>query len=125
MKLENFNEAFERMGATPLTEADNTQKKEIVKDRFEKLSKLKDLTVKSIQSVDLNDLEKFRNYVTVLDWIRRLVQAFKDNANDDDRKFANKVKWADHYIGQIADAVSKGQLVHESLLKESLNYIDK
>lgn len=126
MKLNNFNEAFERMGATALNEADDKaeQKKNILKNRIEKLSGLKEVATKAIQNIDLvNDLDKFKNYLTILDWIVKLLQSFKNLNSSDYREFSQKVRYADYYMNQIADSINKGKLVHESLLKESLNYI--
>ena len=45
--------------------------------------------------------------------------------NEHDSSFMKKLKVADSYIEQMAKAIQSGQTVHESLLKESLNYIDK
>lgn len=126
MKLNNFNEAFERMGTTALNEADDKaeQKKNILKSRIEKLSGLKEVATKAIQNIDLvNDLDKFKNYLTILDWIVKLLQSFKNLNSSDYREFSQKVRYADYYMNQIADSINKGKLVHESLLKESLNYI--
>lgn len=128
MKLTNFNEAFERMGNTVLNEEEISaqRKKELLNSRLENLSKLKEMTLKALQSTDLsNDIEKFKNYVTVLDWIGKLIQSFKDILNANYKEFSTKLKYSDHYIKQIASALNSGQRVHESLLKESLNYICK
>lgn len=92
---------------------------EVVQDRFEKLNNLKNAVTKSLSGIDvMNSLEKFKNYVTVLEWIRRICAGLK-NSNGD----AEKLKYADFYIDRITQAVESGQPVHESLLKESLEKI--
>ena len=128
MKLENFNEAFERMlqdnQKQILTEA--ADRKDAVNNRFEKLNKLKEVTVKSLSNLDLSrDIDKLNNYATVLDWICKLCKSFKNLSNENDNNFIKKLKYADQYIEQIAKAIQGGQVVHESLMKESLNYLEK
>lgn len=123
MRLNDFNESFERMA---LNEDIINNKSDEVKNRYDKLSKLKELTVKSLSSLDVfKDMDKVKNYVTVLDWICKIVKSFKNMNNENDSSFMKKLKVADSYIEQMAKAIQSGQTVHESLLKESLNYIDK
>lgn len=131
MKLENFNEAFERMGDTKseaLNEAlnESADRRQILAKQFDKLNNLKQIVTKSLTNVDvMRGMDKLQNYITVLEWILRLGREFTGLESADDRTFSTKMNYADHYIGQIANSLESGQLVHESLLKESLNYVCK
>ena len=131
MKLENFNEAFERMGDTKseaLNEAlnESADRRQILAKQFDKLNNLKQIVTKSLTNVDvMRGMDKLQNYITVLEWILRLGREFVGLESADDRTFSTKMNYADHYIGQIANSLESGQLVHESLLKESLNYVCK
>ena len=130
MKLSQFNESLERLGEVRLTEANEdsmSKRKEILKSRFEKLEQVKQLIAKSLQNIKLStDIEKFSNYVTVLDWIYKISAPLKNLATvSTDKEFETKVKYADHYMNQVLKSVNGGKLVYESFLSESLNYINE
>ena len=129
MKLSQLNESLERLGEVKLTEANEdskSKKNEILKARFDKLEQTKQLIAKSLSNIKItNDMDKFHNYVTVLDWIYKISSPLKALATSgvNDNEFEKKVKYADHYLNQILKSIKGGKLVYESLLTESLNYI--
>lgn len=129
MRIENFTEAFNKMGGEQLNESlitEATDRKDVLLNKFDKLNKIKEAVSKSLTNIDLTrDLDKLQNYTTVLDWVVRLIKEFKNAASESDDKFEARMKYADFYINKIADAVQSGRIVHESLLKESLNYLEK
>ena len=127
MKLSNLTESLEKnyLNESVLTEADNRNIKDLLKNKFNQLDEIKQIVAKNLNSTNIiNNVDKFKNYATVVEWVAKLADSLKEVSNSsDEQKITKAIGYTDMYMKEILKALKSGQAVQESLISESLNCI--